>query len=190
MRTYLRFMAFVLLATSGARAVAQSNLVSVYTPLSGKACTRHADDESTGAYTLDCPGIGGFRLRVLQDDERSSVNVITPDKRVLPLDYWNVVTRGFSTLGNKAEWRIARSGNQTAPVAVIVRVNALDQSDPEHPKRVPMLAVARIFRDAACVTRTIDANAPNAKEQARRFADDEHLACLPRDSKLNPLKKG
>jgi hypothetical protein len=180
MPPYMIFLSFSALFASSTNAAGQQPPASVYTNLSGSACTKVVDDVVTGAYTLDCPGIRGFRLQVLQDDERSSVNVVTPDKRVLPLDYWDVVTHGFSTLGKKAEWRITKTGRQITPIAVIVRVNALDHSDPERPRRVPILAVAKVSNESACVTQTIDANASNANEQARGFADDEHLPCLPR----------
>ena len=179
MHSYLTCLAAAAALTASGTAGAQQSAVSIYTDISGKACIKHIDDESTGAYTLDCPGAQGYRLHILEDDERSSVNVITPDKRVFPLNYWDVVTRGFSTLGAKVEWRIAKAGGEAVPVAIIVRVNTLDQSDPEHPKRVPLLAVAKISRDAACVTRVVNALAPDANKEARRSSDDQRLACLP-----------
>jgi hypothetical protein len=190
MHIHLNFLAFAVLLATGSNAVAQRSHASIYTNLSGTACSKHVDDASTNAYTLDCPGIQGFRLQVLQDDERSSINIVTPDKQILPLDYWEVVTHGFSTLGTKAEWRVAKAGREAIPVAVIVRINALDQTDSEHPIRIPVLAIAKVSPDSACVTRTIDANAPNANEQARRFADNEHLPCLPRESEMKPPMKG
>jgi hypothetical protein len=184
------FACLVIALTAGGSAAGQQNYVSIYTPMSGKTCVKHVDDKSTGAYTLDCPGALGFRLKILEDDERSSVSIVTPNKLVLPLNYWDVVTRGFSTLGTKAEWRIAKVDGKAAPVALIVRVNSLDQSDPEHPKRVPLLAVAKVSTNAACVTRAVDALSPYANKQARQFADDEHLACLPVASETESPKKG
>ncbi|MDC8755982.1 hypothetical protein [Janthinobacterium fluminis] len=182
MHPYLSYFAFAAILAAGGNAVAQPSPVSMYSDISGTACARHIDDASTGAYTMDCPGVHGFRLRVLEDDERSSISIVTPNKRVFPLNYWNVVTRGFSMLGTKAEWRIAKVDGKTAPIAIIVRIHALDQSYPEHPKRVPLLAVAKISRDAACVTRAVEALAPDANEQARRFADNRNMACLPAES--------
>ncbi|GAB2876154.1 hypothetical protein GCM10027277_51940 [Pseudoduganella ginsengisoli] len=191
MRRYLNCLAIVTVFSSWDSAVAQeSTISSAYTGIASKACVRRIDDAVTGARTSDCPGVHGFRLQVLEDDERSSVSVVTPDGRVLPLNYWDVVTRGFSTLGTRAEWRIAKAGGKAVPVALIVRVNAVDQSDPEHPKRVPLLAVARIARDAACVVRTVDARAPDANEQARQVAADRHIACLPGGPDSNPTTKG
>ncbi|MBP1203959.1 hypothetical protein JOD97_001973 [Duganella sp. 1411] len=169
--------AAVLIASDNAGA--QRSAVSIHTDISGKSCNKHINDKSTGAYTLDCRGVHGFRLHVLEDDERSSISIVTPDKQIFPLNYWDVVTQGFSTLGARVEWRITRVDGEAVPVALIVRVNALDQSDPEQPKRVPVLAVAKITRNAACVTRVIDALAPDANKEARRSSDDQRLACLP-----------
>lgn len=177
--TYLAAASFLILADDS---IAQQSFGSVYTDISDKACVKHIDDESTGAFTMTCPGIHGFRLQVLYDDERSSVSIVTPDKRVIPLNYWDAVTRGFSTLGTRVEWRVGYAGGKATPVAIIVRVNAIDQSDLEHPKRLPLLAVAKISGDAACVTRAVNALTPDANKQARRFADDRHVECLSSES--------
>lgn len=190
MRAYLTCLAAAAVLIANGNAIAQQSPVSIYTDISGKGCGKHIDDEVTGSFTLNCPGVHGFRLHILEDDERSSVSIVTPDNQVFPLNYWDVVARGFSTLGAKAEWRIAKVNGKTVPVAIIVRVNTLDQSDPEHPKRLPLLAVAKISRDSACVTRTVEARSPNANKQARQFADDASTACMPFESKTEPPKKG
>ncbi|GGY32809.1 hypothetical protein [Pseudoduganella albidiflava] len=182
MRAYMISLSFSVLLTSSMNAAAQKNAAAIYTNLSGNACSKAIDDVATGAHTLDCPGIAGYRLQVLLDDERNSLNVVTPGKRVLPLDYWEVVTRGFSTLGEKAEWRIAKTRGRITPIAIIVRVDTFEQGNPEQPKRVPMLVIARIFHDTACVTGAMNANVRDASVKARRIADDEHLPCLLRES--------
>lgn len=190
MHPYLTCLAAASVLIAGGNAGPQRSAVSIYTDISGKACNKHIDDESTGAYTLDCLGVHGYRLHVFEDDERSSVSVVTPDKRIFHLNYWDVVTHGFSTLGAKVEWRITKVDGKARPVAIIVRVNSLDQSDPEHPKRVPLLAVAKIANDAACVTHVVDALAADANKQARRFSDDHRLACLSSEPAAKPPAKG
>lgn len=182
MRLSLTYLAAASLVIFAGDSIAQQNIGSVYTDISDEACVKHIDDESTGAFTMTCPGIHGFRLQVLNDDERSSISIVTPDNLVFPLNYWDVVTRGFSTLGTRVEWRVGYAGGKAIPVAVIVRVNAIDQSDPEHPKRLPLLAVAKISGDAACVTRAVNALTPDANKQARRFADNRHVKCLSSES--------
>lgn len=190
MRPYLLCLAAAAALITNGNVCAQQNATSIYTDISSKACAKHIDDPTTDAYTLYCPGVHGFRLQIHDDDERSSVSVVTPDRRVFHLNYWEVVTRGFSTLGDKVEWRIAKVGGRATPVGIIVRVNTLDQSDPERPKPAPLLAVAKISRDATCVTRVVNALAPDANIEARRFSDDQHLACLPAESAKTPPTKG
>lgn len=89
-------VAAAVLIDSG-NAAAQRSAVIIYSDISGKTCEKHVDDKSTGVYTLDCRGVHGFRLHVLEDDERSSISIVTPDKQIFPLNYWDVVTQGFST---------------------------------------------------------------------------------------------
>ncbi|WP_338765021.1 hypothetical protein [Massilia sp. METH4] len=190
MRSDMILLTSVALVASTGSFAEQQRSTSVYTDVSGKTCIKHIDDELTGAYTLDCTGIRGYRLQVLNDDERSSVNIVTPDKKTFPLDYWDVVTPGFSSLGNKAEWRLYRQAQQSFPVALIVRLNTLDQSDPGTPKRRSILVVARISQNSACVTHTVDAKTPHANDRARQFADDVHAACLPRNSNVITSTKG
>jgi hypothetical protein len=190
MHTRLACLTFgTVLATAG-RAVANDKITSKYSALAGKACTTHIDDAATGASTTECPGIQKFRLLVLEDDKRSSVSIVTPERRVFPLNYWDVVTRGFSSLAGKAEWRVANVGGKAVPIALIVRVNTVDQSDPEHPKQVPVLAVARITPDTACVTHRLDALPRNAPEQARKAADAANAECLANPSETNRSQKG
>jgi hypothetical protein len=162
-------------ACSGASA--GTGMESVYTKLEGKSCKKTIDDKTTGAYTLNCPGTARFALQVLDDDERSSLNIVSPDKKVFELNYWEVVTHGFSTLGKKAEWRVASIDGKKVPAALIVRVNSVDQSDVEHPKQVPLLAVAQIRKSEACVVKTIGASA-SANAEARAIADGPELPCL------------
>lgn len=187
---YLTCLACAAALATSESAIAQPSSASVYTDISGKECAKHIDDELTGAYTMDCPGVLGFRLHVLVDDERSSVSVITPDKMVFPLNYWDVVTRGFSTLGSKAEWRITKVAGKAVPVALIVRVHALVQSETSPLGRTPFLAVAKIAVDGACVTGVVEASSRTANKQARQIAADRDKACLSAGSGTKSLKKG
>jgi len=179
----------MLLAATG-NAAANDRTTSKYSALAGKSCTSHIDDAATGASTTECPGIQGFRLLVSEDDERSSVSIVTPDRRIFPLNYWDVVTRGFSSVAGKAEWRVANVGGKAIPIALIVRVNTVDQSDPGHPKQVPVLTVARITPDAACVTHRLDALPRKASEQARKAADAAGVECLPNRPAPDQSEKG
>lgn len=137
MHIRLACLTLVTMLTGAGCAAASDKITSKYSALAGKSCTTHIDDAATGASTTDCSGILGFRPLISEDDERSSVSIVTPDRRVFPLNYGDVVTRGFSSLIGKAEWRVANVGGKSVPIALIVRVNTVDQSDPEHLKQVP-----------------------------------------------------
>jgi hypothetical protein len=158
----MRFLLLALLAA--APAVAQAPR-SVYTTLDDRACRTLSRHEETGGTVQRCPGTGGYALQVLDDDARVSVNVVAPGGRVHPLNYWGVVTRSFSSLGPRAEWRV-RGGR---PYALIVRVNA--NEDPDRPERITSyLAVARIGPRGSCVTDVIRPSA-DANARAQRAAD-------------------
>lgn len=150
-------------------AEADSPQASIYTPLSGPQCKVVARQAETGATVSKCPGVGGFVLRVLVDDSRASITLVGPDKKEHPLDLWNVVTRSFSSLGPRAEWRVIHKGGKPDPIALIARVEYSDQSDPAKPAKKSALAVAKVSAEQVCVTAKIPAS-PNANEQAREAA--------------------
>ncbi len=136
---------------------------SVYTSL--EQCTLVSTDEESESSVARCPGVARHQLIVSEGDLRMTIDVVTPDGRTHPLEYWSVITSGFSSLGKRAEWRM-RGGQ---PIALIVRVNASE--DPEDSSRLTSyLAVARITPGSVCVTDRI-APAANANEAARRAAD-------------------
>ncbi|WEF33543.1 hypothetical protein [Pseudoduganella chitinolytica] len=178
MHAISKLLACAVASAIAAAAVAQNQVTSAYSPLTDAACSAKVDDSTTGAQTMECPGVHGYRLRVTEDDERSSVDVVTPDGRSFALNFWDVVTRGFSTLGSHAEWRSKVVNGTAIPFAVIVGVNALDQRDPDNPHPLPLLAVARISRDEVCVTHRIDAAHPGATSRARIAAAQALAPCL------------
>jgi len=147
---------------------AADTIDSVYTDISGAACATIAVDAETSATTQRCPGIAGYSLLVQDDDARMSIVVVAPDGGQHPLEYWQVVTTAFSTLGEKAEWRVKPQSGKPVPIALIVRVYADESSDPN--VAAPYLAVAKITPQAACVIARI---APGAdmNSQARVIAD-------------------
>ena len=146
-------------------AAAQSNR-SVYTPLGDKQCRviKSAEAGDDG-YEARCRGTGGYSLLLSEGDLRQNITVITPKGAKHSLELWDVVSGGFSSVGPKAEWRIAKS----VPVALILRYNASE--DPEKPdKRTSYLAVAKITATEICVVEKISPG-PTANEDARRSAD-------------------
>lgn len=155
----------------------QTPVTSVYSDLVSSKCKTVQTDAETGSSVQNCPGIAGYKLQVLDDDSRQSITVLAPDGKEHPLELWDVVTRSLSSLGNKAEWRVTRSGSKISPVALIVRIQA--NEDTANPKRVTSyLAVAKITPTAICVTRKIPPSA-KANEDARLAADSSQSApCL------------
>jgi hypothetical protein len=107
-----------------------------------------------------------------------SITVVAPDGKESPLAYWDTISRGFTSLGPKAEWRVRRSGNHDIPVALIVRVNASEGQPGGSPARTSYLAVTKISASGACVTQRIGPGA-DANERARQAADEAIRApCL------------
>jgi len=149
--------------------VKPASVASVYTDLSPAKCKTIKVTQDPGSSVLRCPGVAGYSLLVLDDDARQSVTVVTPDGQEHGLDYWHVVTGYFSSLAEKAEWRMVKKGGKLAPIALIVRVYANENPDvPE--QRTSYLAVAKITSEKICVTAKIKAS-KTANAEARRAAD-------------------
>lgn len=159
--------------------MASSETISAYTSIAGSRCMEHVDEATSGARTLSCPGVAGYRLHVIEDDERNSINIVTADERLFDLDFWDVITRGFSKLGRRAEWRIMRSAGTLTPIALIVTVNTIEMDSNGGTRRRAYFAVARIRADAACVVAKIPKSNPAAIREARNAADRPDLPCLP-----------
>jgi hypothetical protein len=149
--------------------MAQTNS-SVYTSLAEKQCkTIKSPDPQSGDYEGRCRGVAGYTLVVSEGDLRQNVTVVTPKGAKHSLELWEVISGGFSSVGPKAEWRMAKQNGKLEPVALIIRYNAND--DPESPnKQSSYLAVTKITATEICVTDKINPGA-KANEDARRAAD-------------------
>jgi hypothetical protein len=131
-----------LIFVSAVTTVGQTNS-SVYTPLAEKQCrnVKSANSE-TGDYEGYCRGVAGYTLLITEGDLRQNVTVVTPQGAKHSLDLWDVISGGFSTVGPKAEWRMAKQNGKLLPVALIVRYNASE--DPAQPNKLSSyLAVTR-----------------------------------------------
>lgn len=168
---------FVILFATGESINAQARLESVYSDLSSSKCRTIEVDKETGSSVQSCAGIAGYKLLVLDDDARQSITVVTPGGKNHPLDFWQVVTYAFSSVGSKAEWRVARSKGKASPVALIVRVNASEDS--ANPNRLTSyLAVVKVTPEKTCVTHKIPPGG-KANEAARHAAETaQTAACL------------
>jgi hypothetical protein len=142
-------------------AFAAAPATSVYSSLSGCKLIKTGHDWSVSA----CRGVGGYNLQLEYDDARESITVYSPD----PLNLWQVVSNGFSSVGQKAEWRVTTKNGKQVPQALIVRFNASE--NPEDSSKVTSyLVVAKITPDQICVTDKIAPSA-TANEEARKAAD-------------------
>jgi len=152
-----------------ATTVAQSNR-SVYTGLGDKQCRKIKSAEAgDDGYEGRCRGTAGYSLLLSEGDLRQNITVITPQGKEHSLDLWSVVSGGFSSVGPKAEWRLASQKGKLVPVALIIRYNASE--DPESANKITSyLAVAKITPTEICVTDKISPG-PKANEDARRAAD-------------------
>lgn len=149
------------------------------TPIEGKQCKTVSHDRETGDTVKRCPGVSGYSLLVHHSDDRASISIVTKDDTTLPLNFWETVTPTFSTLGAKVEWQIESSTGTDIPVAIIVRVNTVDQADVSKPRPVSLIVVARILPGHACVIGKIPAQKSDADRAARALARTPDAKCIP-----------
>jgi hypothetical protein len=143
---------------------------SIYTPLSAKQCQVVRTVAETGGRVHKCRGVGQYALLLLDDDQRMSLTLLAPDGKAYPLELWTMVTTAFSSLGDKAEWRVVHTQGRITPVALIVRMHAHVQDTPEKPRKTSYLVVTKITADAVCVTDRVE-TAADANTHARHAAD-------------------
>lgn len=146
-------------------AVSAASITSVYSPLSGCKTVKTGHDWSVQA----CRGVGGFNLQLEYDDARESITVFGPDRKAHPLNLWQVVSTGFSSVGRKAEWRVTTKNGKQVPIALIVRFNASENPE-DSSKITSYLVVAKVAPQTICVTDKIGPSA-TANEEARKAAD-------------------
>lgn len=145
---------------------ANAQNTSVYTDLSVDKCkTLESNPDEGGSYLGECKGVGGYKLQALEGDLRQSVNVIDSRGKKTELNLWRIGGGGFSSLGEKAEWRMKGK----TPVALIVRYNV--SIDPEDAtKTMSYLVVIKLAKNEVCVTEALKPTRSHNME-ARRAAD-------------------
>lgn len=149
------------------------------TDLHGKACKILSFDRETGAATRQCTGVAGYKLLVHDEDGRTSIDVVPPARRTLPLNFWDVVSNGYSSVGRKAEWHMVRRHGRLVPVGLVIRVDTVDTVALERYQRGSLTTVTRIGDDAACVMFKASAESKQASRKARAAALDPRAPCLP-----------
>lgn len=140
-------------------------VTSVYTNLDDKNCkTLESDSSGAGSYRGRCPGIGGYKLDLLEGDIRQTINVIAPSKKTFELNFWGYYG-GFSSVGPKAEWRM----KGTTPIALIVRFIVANAEDST--KNTSYLMVSKITKSEICVTDVVNPSKTQNAE-AQKLADE------------------
>jgi len=154
-------MLMVLSLVLGFSTAAFAQNKSLYTSLAADKCkTIDVNKGMQGNYSTRCEGVGGYQLEVYLDDERNSIGVVLPSKKVIGLDLWNYFGN-FSELGERAEWRMKGK----TPVALIVRLKVSDRGDEKPP--TSYLIVSKIGDVGACVTDIVKpGKSQNAKAQS------------------------
>jgi hypothetical protein len=169
MKTIIRLLTLTTILIGISAVAGAQTHDSVYTPLHAKACrTVSATPAEGGSYVGICRGVGGYKLQLEEGDLRQNIQVITPTGKKHSLELWDVIGTGFSSLGEKAEWRIKRNRAKVTPIALIVRYDVANPEDSS--KHTSWLAVAKITDDKVCVTDKIAPKA-NANLAARAAAD-------------------
>src|ERR1051325_1948584 len=118
-----KFIATFILAGALPLLAPATSVESIYTDLSRTHCKTVTVDKETGSSIQKCSGVAGYSLLVEDDDDRQSITVLTPDGKRHPLNYWQVITTAFSTVGDKAEWRVERRGGKGGALALVVAVD-------------------------------------------------------------------
>ena len=145
----------------------KSGITSIYTDLDEKKCKTIEKNEEEGWIVQECAGVGGYKLQVAEGDIRQTINVISPANKKSELNLWSVVSPAFSSVGQKAEWRVKTVEGKPVPFALIVRYNASKEA-PE--KTTSYLTVTKIDGDKSCVTDVVKP-IKNANVKARELAD-------------------
>ena len=144
--------------------VSNAQIKSIYTTTSDKVCkAQDAGSDEGGDYIGICPGVGGYKLKLIEGDLRQTLFVITPAKKVHPLDFMRFFMT-FSAIDRKVEWRVKKG----VPIALIARYNVADGEDSD--KRKSYLMVAKVGKARSCVT-DIVLPSKTQNEKARELAD-------------------
>jgi hypothetical protein len=145
-------------------AILAQKATSVYTNLDEKSCkTLESDTSGAGSYRGRCPGIAGYKLDLLEDDLRQTINVIAPNKKTFELNFWSFYSN-FSAVQRKAEWRMKGK----TPVGLIFRYNV---SNPEDSSKITSyLMVAKVTKNEICITDLVNPSKTQNAE-AQKLAD-------------------
>lgn len=134
-------------------------------------CPVVTENREEGAYRVtECPGLGGYRVRLVDADARQNLILIDAAGTEHSLELPSRFSGAFSTIGTQVEWRGPASADAAAfrPDRMILRYDAF--LDPETPDR-PTSHLVIVQVDATpCIVATIEPGA-DQNDRARTEAD-------------------
>lgn len=152
---------------------------SVFTTLRQKECAVQIDKEDPNETSMHvCPGVGGYSLIIRQGEGRKSIDIVTPDNKHIPLEFWESVTPHFSHLGPRAEWRVVKKEGVVMPMSLMVRVESHEND--EFPERVThsYAAIAKLTPEKTCLTDVILIGSTSKKNIRRHMDAAVEKACF------------
>ncbi|TDN54842.1 hypothetical protein EC843_101900 [Buttiauxella sp. JUb87] len=165
-------LGFFLLLISAQTYAMQGKLTTIQDDL----CVKINEDKYTGATEHKCEGIAGYELLVLYDDNRMSLNIISPEKKQYPLELWSIVTTSFSSLENEVEWRVPDQKRQGQAMAMIVKVTSAGPDAGMTP--TSWWVIIKLASDNVCVTNILEAKSSDIMS-VRMLADNSNsLTCM------------
>jgi hypothetical protein len=161
------------LTVAVAGAAAAQDFASLYSSTAPRNCQQaDAAKNGEGAWTIWlCPGIGGYVVRVTEDDLRMTVSTGRDLKSAADAPASKHQFAPFNRAHDTLEWRMTKG----APFATIQRWFLSDASNVDKagkPAQVAMLIVTRL--SPACHVAYVDVHANAIANAMARKAADEH----------------
>ena len=167
------FIAFFLFSFFSYAEEPNEKYISSYTSIDENDCVT-LDSDDLGSIQ-ECESFGDIGVRVVEGDIRQSI-ILTRKNREYILNFQSTTSIGFSTLGNKIEWRYEnRKPKNIKGMIIRLEVN----EDPEDLDKITSyLVVSKITPKDICIVGKILPQV-NQNELARAMlGSKEELPCL------------
>ncbi|MBB3912287.1 hypothetical protein [Sphingomonas desiccabilis] len=158
--------------SSATASTAADGRVSRYTSLTDCRVVRSAPDEA-GFSESTCPGMGSYRLKLVEADGRQSLKLVSGGKEH-GLEMSSIAGGGFTEIGKRIEWRGRGTDGAFQPDAMILRYDVVENFD--QPGRPTSYLLPVSLERTPCLTAKIR---PGAGQNDRaRAAADGPAKCL------------
>lgn len=149
-----------------------SQRVSRYTRLDDCKVVKTQEDEDWAV--LRCEAQGGIGLTLNYYDARDDLELVRPGRPPVQIGIPNLAGGGFNKLGDTVEWCGTVEGGAFRPDALIVRNNAIENS--ERPERSTSFLTVIDIAQGCAVAQVRPGSGQN--ERARKIADWPGRPCL------------